>query len=54
MFKGWKTVVFNAAMLALASPDVLALIPAEVAVYVSVFGNIILRAITSTPIGRNE
>lgn len=52
--KGWKTVAFNVAMLALASPDVLHLIPPHAAVYISVFGNIVLRAITTTPIGKPE
>jgi hypothetical protein len=47
--KGWKTIAFNIGMLALASPEVLALIPPKAALYVSVFGNLILRAVTTTP-----
>lgn len=52
--KGWKTIVFNLVTLALASPDVLALIPPEAALYVSVIGNLILRAVTTTPVGKKE
>jgi len=52
--KGWKTIVFNLAMLAAATPDVLGLIPPHVALYVIPLGNLILRAITTTPIGRSE
>jgi hypothetical protein len=52
--KGYKTVLFNTAMLALASPDLLSLLPPRVAIYATVFGNIILRAMTSTPIGQGE
>ena len=52
--KGWRTVVFNVAVLALGSPDLLALIPQNIAVYVSVFGNLILRAITTTPLGKKS
>lgn len=48
--KGFKTLGFNIAMLALASPEVLALIPPKAALYVTVFGNIILRAVTNTPV----
>ena len=54
MLKGWKTVLFNFGMLAVASPELLALIPPKYAVYASVIGNLILRAITTTPIGRAE
>ena len=54
MLKGWKTVLFNLCMLALGSPEVLSLIPPKVAIYVTVVGNLALRAITSTPIGRRE
>ena len=52
--KGFKTILFNIGVLALGSPELLALIPPKHAIYVSVFGNLILRAVTSTPIGRSE
>lgn len=52
--KGWRTYAFNFAMLALASPEVLALIPPRWAIYISVVGNLILRSITNTPVGRSE
>jgi hypothetical protein len=52
--QGFKTLLFNVAMLALASPDVLALVPPKAAIYVITIGNLVLRAITSTPVGKNK
>ena len=54
MLAGWKTVIFNFGMLALASPDLLSLFPPRAAIYVTVIGNLLLRAVTTTPIGRKE
>lgn len=52
--KGFRTILFNIAMLALASPDILALIPPRAAVYVAAIGNLVLRVVTTTPVGRKE
>lgn len=50
--KGWKTLGFNLIMLAIGSPELLALLPPEIAIYVGTIGNLLLRAISNTPIGR--
>lgn len=52
--KGWKTVAFNLATLALASPDIMALIPPRATIYVLAIGNLLLRAVTTTSIGKPE
>ena len=52
--KGWKTVLFNVGMMVVASPDILAMLPPRAAVYVGVIGNLVLRAVTTTPIGKGE
>ncbi len=52
--KGWRTVLFNVAVTAAGSPELLALIPPKHAVWVGLFGNLFLRAITNSPIGRAE
>ncbi len=52
--KGWRTVLFNTAMLAIGSPDIIALLPPRAAIYLTIFGNLALRAVTTTPIGRSE
>ena len=52
--KGFKTILFNIGMLALGSPDILALLPPRAAIYTTIFGNLVLRAITNTPIGRQQ
>lgn len=52
--KGWKTVAFNIVTLALVSPEVTALIPSKYGLYIFTIGNLILRAVTNTPIGRKK
>jgi hypothetical protein len=52
--KGFKTFFFNFVMLALASPDFLALIPPRLAIYITVVGNLCLRAITTTAPGKSS
>lgn len=52
--KGWRTVLFAIAITAAGSPELLALLPPKVALYVAAAGTIILRAVTNTPIGRSE
>ena len=54
MMKGFKTVLFNVGMLAIASPDLIALLPPKAAIYITVLGNLALRAVTTTPIGKGE
>ena len=54
MLKGWKTVLFNLGMLTLGSPELIALLPPKAAIYITVGGNLLLRAITTTPIGRSQ
>jgi hypothetical protein len=52
--KGWRTVLFNIALAAAGSPEVLALLTPEQALYVGLIGNVLLRSVTSTPIGQSE
>jgi len=52
--KGWRTVLFNILALGVTSPDIAGLLPPRIGLYVVVIGNLILRAITSTNIGRKE
>jgi len=49
--KGWKTVLFNLASIAAGAGDVLS---PEVAFYVVTVGNLILRVMTTSPVGRGE
>ena len=49
--KGWRTILFNVASVALMLTEVL---PPKWAPYVVVGGNIVLRLITTTPVGRKE
>ena len=52
--KGFKTILFNIGIVALGSPDVLALLPPKNALYVTVLGNLLLRAVTTSPVGKRE
>lgn len=49
--KGWKTILFNAAGLAVAVSEIL---PPKYALYVALIGNGLLRFFTTTPIGKGE
>lgn len=48
--KGYRTILFNLGMLAVSSPDLLALIPPRAALYTAVIGNLVLRAATTGPV----
>ena len=58
--KGWRTMAFNAlnaALAILAMPEIAAVIPAELLPYIMAFaavGNMYLRSITNTPVGKAE
>lgn len=49
--KGWRTILFNVATLAASAGD---LLPVKYAFYVVTVGNLVLRAFTTTSIGRSE
>lgn len=49
--KGWRTIIFNVAMIAAHMAEVL---PPRPALWVTVIGDIILRIFTNTPVGRSE
>lgn len=49
--KGWRTILFNVAMVVVAIAETL---PPKTALYVTVVGNAVLRVITNTPVGSNK
>lgn len=49
--KGWRTIVFNLATFAVSVAEVL---PPKTAMYVLFGGNLVLRFLTTTPVGNKE
>lgn len=55
MFKGWKTIIFNVAIGLIATPNSpVNMLPPKYAIPTLFIGNLVLRSITTTPIGRSE
>lgn len=60
LLKGWRTIVFNilsGALLIMSLPEFVAVLPPEWASWIAlanVVGNMALRGMTTTPIGRSR
>lgn len=49
--KGWRTILFNVATAAVGFAEIL---PPKYALYTAIGGNVVLRFLTTTPVGRKE